>query len=161
MTYTLEQIRQAERENRTLVQSVQSMLYGRRVTVKLWGEAIHTAAYFLNRAGSRTRGNKTPPKLWTGEKPNVDHLRAFGCVAYAHIPKPQRKKLEPKSQKVILVGYRAESKGAAYRLWDSHKHRIIISRDLVFDQFAFPSDSTNQAMSGLFCLHDDIVQSEP
>ena len=29
---------------------------------------------------------KTKYLLWYGEKPNLKHIRVFGCVAYTHIP---------------------------------------------------------------------------
>jgi transposase InsO family protein len=157
--YTPEQNGSAERENRTLVECVRSMLCGKKLNLKLWGEAVQTAAYLLNRAASQTRDYKTPYELWTGEKPVVSHLRVFGCVAYAHVPKPQRKKLDPKSQKTILVGYCLESKGA-YRLWESQKRRVIISRDVIFDELALPREPQAQSISGLFHQYMDITSGQ-
>lgn len=49
--------------------------------------------------------NKTPQEAWSGFKPSVNHLRIFGCIAYAHIPKQKTEKLDQKSEKVIFVGY--------------------------------------------------------
>jgi len=31
----------------------------------------------------------TPIEALTGEKPNVKHLRIFGCVSYSHVPKDE------------------------------------------------------------------------
>ena len=53
----------------------------------------------------------TPFEAWTKEKPKIEHLRVFGCDAYAHIPKDERKKLESKSRKCIFVGYGESVKG--------------------------------------------------
>ncbi|KAF2361028.1 hypothetical protein FHG87_008212 [Trinorchestia longiramus] len=39
-----------------------------------------------------------------GPKPNVQHLRSFGCMAYAHVPKDEREKLDSKSKTCVLVG---------------------------------------------------------
>ena len=36
----------------------------------------------------------TPYEAWTGRKPQVGGLRVFGCQAFVHIPKEERKKLE-------------------------------------------------------------------
>ena len=58
----------------------------------------------------------TPFEAWTGEKPNVEHLRVFGCAAYAHVAKDDRKTLDIKSRKGIFLGYGTETKG--YWLYD-------------------------------------------
>jgi hypothetical protein len=46
-----------------------------------------------------------------GNKPNVSHLRIFGCPLYAHVPKEKRKKLEPSRRKGILIGFNETVKG--------------------------------------------------
>jgi transposase InsO family protein len=148
--YTPEQNGGAERENRTLVECIRTMLHAKRLNLCLWGEALQIAAYVLNRSSSRTRGYKTPYELWTGNRPSVEHFRVFGNVAYAHVPKEKRTKLEPKSIKTIFVGYCLDSK--AYWLWDNKKRRIIISRDVIFDEYSLPSQATTDAFSGLFSL---------
>ena len=122
-----------------------------------WGEALQTATYLLNRSGSRTRSYKTPYELWTGRRPSVDHLRVFGSVAYVHVPKVQRKKLEPKSIKCLFVGYCTDTK--AYRLWDPKRRRIIVSRDVIFDEYTMPKTAASDAISGLFTLQ--LVGSAP
>jgi hypothetical protein len=120
------------------------MIHGKKLTLCFWGEAAQAATYVLNRSGSRTRNNRTPYELWIGRRPTVDNLRIFGSIAYAHISKQHRRKLDSKSLKTISVGYCPESK--AYRLWDSKRRRIIISRDVTL-----PSDSSQpHAISALF-----------
>ena len=64
------------------------------------------------------------------KKPEVAHLRVFGCDAHAHVPKDERKKLDPKAKKYIFVGYGEETKG--YRSYDPTRSKIIYSRDVVF-----------------------------
>lgn len=65
-------------------------------------------------------------------KPSVDHLRVFGCIAYAHIPYEKRVKLDEKSIKCVMFGVSKESK--AYRLYDPEGKRILISKDVRFDE---------------------------
>lgn len=113
------------------------MLHTKQLKLNLWGEATQTAAYQLNRTASRTRShNLTPYELWTGHIPSVSHLRIFGCVAYAHIPKVNRQKLDPKSVKTFFVGYCSDTK--AYRLWDAKLQRMLVSRDVIFDELSVP-----------------------
>jgi hypothetical protein len=78
----------------------------------------------------------------------MDHLRIFGSVAYAHVAKALRKKLDPKSIKTVFVEYCTETKG--YRLWDSKRRRIIVSRDVIFDELATPNQPTPEVFSGIF-----------
>jgi len=65
------------------------------------------AVYVLNRTVNRQRDDgKTPFKAWFGIKPNIAHLRPFGCDAYLMIPGNKRKKHDAKSRRVTFVGYR-------------------------------------------------------
>ena len=79
----------------------------------LWPEVMQAAAYLRNR--SLVKGQeKTPEELWTGQKPDLTHLRAYGCDSYALIPKGQQDKLAENSKKYALVGYTDTT--AHYRL---------------------------------------------
>jgi hypothetical protein len=51
---------------------------------------------------------------------------------WAHIPDEKRKALQPKSEKCIFVGYSEDVKG--YRLLQSHFNKIIIRRNVKFDE---------------------------
>ena len=59
--------------------------------------------------------NKTPEETFSDEKPEVIHLRIFGCPVYIHIPKEKRTKLDPSGKKGIFVGYSENLK--AYRIY--------------------------------------------
>ena len=74
----------------------------------------------------------TPFEAWMGEKPTVNHLRIFGCTAYAHAPKDERQKLYSKSRKCVLLGYGSETKG--YRLYGPKRERVFYSRNVVFNE---------------------------
>jgi hypothetical protein len=50
----------------------------------------------------------TPEEKFTGKKPNVSHLRVFGCIAYVHVSDEKRSKLNPKVEKCIFIGYSLE-----------------------------------------------------
>jgi transposase InsO family protein len=55
----------AERRNRTLLEMVRSMISHTSLPLNLWGEALKTATYILNRVPTKA-ANKTPYELWTG-----------------------------------------------------------------------------------------------
>ena len=101
----------AERMNRTLVETVRSMLFGASLPHAFWAEALSTAVYLRNRSPTKAVQGMTPYEAWIGEKPVVKHLRVFGCNAYAHVPKEERGKLDSKAKKCTFVGYGNETKG--------------------------------------------------
>ncbi|KAK9708864.1 hypothetical protein QE152_g26941 [Popillia japonica] len=83
-----------------------------------------------NQFGYTIKVLKTPLEAWTGRKPDLEHIRVFGSVAYTHVPDQRRSKLDVKSRKLILVGYDGESNN--YRLFDPVNKKITISRNVIF-----------------------------
>uniref|UniRef100_A0A1X7TBE1 Retroviral polymerase SH3-like domain-containing protein n=1 Tax=Amphimedon queenslandica TaxID=400682 RepID=A0A1X7TBE1_AMPQE len=57
----------------------------------------------------------TPYEALTGIKPSVSYLRIFGCAAYSHVAKDEKKKLDSKSHKLILLGYADNRKAYCLR----------------------------------------------
>jgi hypothetical protein len=53
----------------------------------------------------------TPKEEFIGKKPDVLHLRVFGCITYVHVRDEKRSKLDPKAKKCIFIGYSLEQKG--------------------------------------------------
>ena len=70
----------AERRNRTLMEMVRSMISRTNLPGFLWGEALKTALYILNRVPTKVVP-LTPFELWTGRKPSLNHLKVWGCPA--------------------------------------------------------------------------------
>ena len=108
------------------------MLVDSGLSHRFWAEALPTAAYLINRSPTKALSDMTPFESWFGKKPNVKHLRVFGCAAYTHVPKDGRKKLDPKAKHYIFLGYAAQQKG--YRLYNMKTSCIILSRDAVFHE---------------------------
>ena len=148
IAYSPEQNGVAERMNRTLMESARAMMSYSGLSEEYWAEAVATAAYVRNRsASSALKNDETPYERWYGKKPDISHLRVFGCIAYAHIPDSQRRKLDKKTKKYRFVGYCKNSKG--YRLIDEETKRVVSRRDVVFNEMDFGRRSTlnsNQQM---------------
>ena len=148
----------AERDNRTVMEACRSSLYGRNHHVtsafrlRLWAEAMAHAVYTLNRTLSRT-GTVTPYQKYHGVKPSVSHLREFGMLCYSHVPDETRRKLDPKGEKCILLGY--ETTG--YRVLVIATHRVKVTRDIIFDEvndkrLALPQERLSHAALPFFPL---------
>lgn len=134
---TPEQNGVAERMNRTLVEAVRTMLSDSKLPKTFWAEALSTAVYVRNRSPTTALKDMTPYEALNGRKPNVKHLRAFGCVSHVHVPKDERNKLDSKSKKCLLLGYGSTTKG--YRLYNFNGKKVLHSRDVIFDETRFIS----------------------
>lgn len=139
--YTPQQNGVAERYNRTLLDLARSMLADAGMPKMFWAEAVNCANYLRNRCYTSCR-SLVPEEIWTGKKPSVKHLKPFGCRAYVHVPKQLRNKLDDRATLCVLVGYSSQVKG--YRLWSVKEKKIVVSRDVKFDENEFDYNSIVQ-----------------
>ena len=110
-----------------------------------WAEAVATATYLRNRMVSAAiKSGQTPYQLWYGKKPNLEHIRVFGCTVYVHIPDRDHKKLDKKAQKLRFIGY-TETAGN-YKVWDDKKQKCYVCHDVIFNEndFSTSSDTSEQ-----------------
>ncbi|MCH81235.1 retrovirus-related pol polyprotein from transposon tnt 1-94 [Trifolium medium] len=130
--YTPQQNGVSERKNRTLLNMVRSILTSRNVPKRFWPEALIWSAHILNRSPTVSVKNMTPEECWSGVKPSIAYFRIFGCIAHVHVPDNLRKKLDDKSIVCVNLGLSEESKG--YKLYNPVDKKIIISKDVVFEE---------------------------
>uniref|UniRef100_A0A2N9FY74 Integrase catalytic domain-containing protein n=1 Tax=Fagus sylvatica TaxID=28930 RepID=A0A2N9FY74_FAGSY len=130
--YTPQQNGVAERKNRTIMNMVRSMLSEKQIPKNFWPEAVNWTAHVLNRSPTLAVKDMTPEEAWSGIKPNVDYFRVFGCIGHVHVSDSKRKKLDDKSFQCVLLGMSEESK--AYRLYDPASKKIVVSRDVFFEE---------------------------
>ena len=90
--------------------------------------------FILNRVPTKSLEGTTPFEAWHGRKPGVSFLRTFGCVGHVKKTKPNLAKLEDRSTPMMFLGYERGSK--AYRLYDPASSKVVVSRDVVFDEVA-------------------------
>ncbi len=133
VAYTPQQNGVAERMNRTLMDCVRSLLYTAKLDKKFWAEALSNAVYIRNRMVSRSLPkNITPYERWKGSKPDLSHIRIFGCQCCFVLPKVEVRKLDARSKERIMMGYSTQSKG--YKIWDTESTKLIVSRDVTFNE---------------------------
>jgi hypothetical protein len=130
--YSPQQNGVVERCNQSVINMARCMLQSKALPGYFWGEAVATAIHILNRAPTRALDDKTPYEAWHGAVPTVHYMRTFGCITHVKITRPGLKKLDDRSTKTIFVGYEPGCK--AYRCYDPINERIIVSRDIVFDE---------------------------
>ena len=104
MPGSLEQNGVAERRNHTLMDMKMSMMSRSNLPEYLWGEAIKTATYILNRVPSKSVP-KTPFELWIDRKPSLNHFKVWGCPAEMKIYDPSLKKTDSRTTRCYFIGY--------------------------------------------------------
>ena len=109
-----------------------SLLKHMNVPNALWGEAVRHATYLINRVATRSLLGQTPYEALRNKKPNISHLKVFGCVCYARTEAAGRKKLDDRSRILVHLGTEPGSK--AYRLLEPKSKRIVVSRDVYFEE---------------------------
>lgn len=115
------------------MESARSMLHAyNNLPRHLWAEAVHIAVYVLHRTINKQLDRITPFEMWYKCKPTVSHYRMFGSLAFVHLNKKVRRKLDPKSFAAIFVGHSYQSK--VYRFWNPQINLIIESADDKFDE---------------------------
>ena len=88
--------------------------------------------YILNRSPTKNLNNQTPFEAWHKKKPAVRHMRTFGCMAYAKKVGPAITKLSDRSIPGVFFGYEPGTKG--YKIYDPVRDKLMISRDVIFDE---------------------------
>jgi hypothetical protein len=160
--YNPEQNGKSERDIQTINEMIRSMIYGQHLPKYLWSEAINMAIYILNRSIT-SNNNKSPFERWTGKKPDLSKIKIFGCTAYMHIPNQQRRKLDPKAQKMIFVGYQGYSDNC--RLFDPKTRKITVAASVKFDEETpyYTSPKTvgaEEDTQSFVLLEDDNLEAE-
>jgi hypothetical protein len=79
------------------MECARSKILAQGLELEFWGKAVDTAVYIKNRCATKVFDSKTLQEAWGGRKPDVSHLKVFGCKAFAHVPDEKRTKLESKS----------------------------------------------------------------
>jgi hypothetical protein len=124
----------AERKNRHLLEVARALLFSSKVPNYLWGEAVLTAAYLINRVPSKVLNFQTPIHIFNECFPfdrvsNDLTLKIFGCTAFVHEHK-NISKLEPRAIKCVFVGYSPTQKG--YKCFDPKNKKMFVTMDVTF-----------------------------
>lgn len=141
-----------------MVEMARSFLKEMQMPTLFWGEAVRHSVYVLNRLPTRPLSGQTPYEAWTGFKPNIGHIRVFGCKAYMKVPCNQVKKLDDRSRMVINLGKETGTK--AYRLYDPVGKCLYVSRDVTFvetEAWPWDEETKSQDITSFFSRQPAII----
>ncbi|GKC43731.1 retrotransposon protein, putative, ty1-copia subclass, partial [Tanacetum coccineum] len=143
----------SERRNRTLLDTVRSMMSQTTLPKSFWDYALETAARILNMVPTK-KVEKTPYEVWHGQAPKLSYLKVWGCEALGKrdtLTKPD--KLDPRSIKCIFIGYPKET--MRYYFYYPPENKVLVARNAEF----LENSLINQEASG--SLEDlEIIQEE-
>jgi transposase InsO family protein len=122
----------AERANRTLAERITAMLDESGLSKRYWGECLAALVHVLNCCPTSIVTDSTPYEIWHNKKPDIGHLRVWGCVAYVHVQKDKRQSLGPHMEKCIFIGYAEGYKG--WKFYNPITKKVIISERADFDE---------------------------
>ena len=123
------------RKNHTLKEMMNAMLISSSLPQNMWGEAILSANYLLNKV-PKEKVHKTPYELWRGRHPSYKYLQVWGCLAKVTVPLP-------KTIDCIFIGYAHNNIAFQFpvhglNILDIHKNIIMESRKASFFEDVFP-----------------------
>ncbi|CAI7898714.1 unnamed protein product [Closterium sp. NIES-53] len=130
--YTLHQNSMAEREMRTAVESVRTMLHHIGVQHHWWHLALQQAVWVRNCLERLTTPSGTTPyQVLTEKKPDLTLARVWGCMVKFVVPEQQRGgKLAPKARWGLHLGVSPVSKG--WEVLDLTNNTIVTSVEVIF-----------------------------
>ena len=100
--------------------------------MSFWCDAVLSSQYLRNHLPTSTLAvNITPYEVFRRSKPDVSHLRVWGCQCFVAIPGELREKAGFKRFEGIFVGYEENRKG--WRVRDL-KGKYHFSRDVIFNE---------------------------
>ncbi|CAI7737826.1 unnamed protein product [Closterium sp. NIES-53] len=130
--YTSHQNGMAEREMRTAVKSVRTMLLHMGVQHHWWHLALRQAVWVRNcLERSTTPPGTIPCQLLIEKKPDLTLARVWGCMVQFMVPEQQRGgKLAPKARWGLHLGVSLASKGL--EVLDLTDDKVVTSVEVIF-----------------------------
>jgi hypothetical protein len=107
--------------------------------------ALVTANWIHNRMPSMSREGKSPYEILTGTKPNLSHLRTFGCAAAVFRCKEDRTQAKHEKKltadRCVFGIYLGPSETMpAHVIYTFDPEKVIVSPHVIFNEDSFPGD---------------------
>lgn len=130
--YTHQQAGKVEHYVRMIEEGGQTLLADSGLLMSFWGWAVLTSQYLRNRLPtSPLSSNTTPFEVLTTKKPDLSHLRVWGCQCFPAIPTELFTKAGPRRFEAIFIGYEEARTGWLIR---DLKGAVHFSRGVIFNE---------------------------
>ncbi|PRQ17544.1 putative RNA-directed DNA polymerase [Rosa chinensis] len=159
---TPEQNGVSERKNRHLLDMARAILFSAHMPKYLWGDAVQASSHLINRLPSSVLQGKIPFEVLASHVslPSFHNLpaRVFGCVAFVHVPKNQRSKLDARAIKCVFVGYGGYQKG--YKCYHPPTRKYYVTMDVTFFEDMSYFSSSDTVLQGENSYFEDLYHFE-
>ena len=131
--YAHQQIGKSEHYICTIEEGGQALLADAGLPMSFWLDAVLTCQYLINHLPTSTLPAGVTPYevLSNSRKPDLSHLRVWGCDCYVAIPDELHPKAGFKCFWAVFVGYEEHCVG--WRVHDLHG-KYLFSNDVVFNE---------------------------
>ena len=126
----------AERFNRVSAEMTRCLLLEGKLSKQFWVRAMATAVYLRNRCPTSSNDERSQYEVYFGNKPQLDHVRVFGCLGYVLKRSAESSKLDNKAMKAKFNIYDDNNK--AYLMMDTVTQKVIKARSVTFDENNIP-----------------------
>ncbi|GAA5871105.1 hypothetical protein JCM1840_007591 [Sporobolomyces johnsonii] len=107
-----------ERSWRSVFEMARTWLVRSGLPRSFWTLAALSAVHVLNRLPTTSNeGGSSPYEEYFAQKPDIAHLRVWGCVAHVFADYSKINKLEPRRQRCYFVGYLETAEGDDRKGW--------------------------------------------
>ncbi len=110
------------------------MLHAKHLPYHFWAEAMNTACHVHNRVTLRAGTATNLYELWKERKPTVKYFHVFGSKCYILADRDYKRKMDPKSDEEIFLGYSTNSR--ACRVYNNRTQVVMESINVVIDDVA-------------------------
>lgn len=97
-------------KNRIIQEMASVMLHAKNLPYIFWVEVINIACHIHNCVTIRLGTKVTHYEIWRGRAPNMEYFHVFGRKCYILADRERRRKLDPKSDDDIFLGYSTNSR---------------------------------------------------
>jgi Reverse transcriptase (RNA-dependent DNA polymerase) len=146
-TDTSSQNGMAERPHQTLGTMTRCLLYSSGMGIRFWADALVYATYLHNRlyhAGI----DGIPYTRWTGKRPNLKHIRAFGAKVIVKRSGTRPTKADPHFYDGRFLRFAATEKNLVF--FDEVTHREKYARHAIMDEFHYSDEDRPPGAQTLF-----------
>ncbi|CAN1266026.1 Retrovirus-related Pol polyprotein from transposon TNT 1-94 [Linum perenne] len=134
--YTSQQNGRVERKHQHVLAVTRALLIQSSLPISFWGYAVLHSVHLINRLPTPVLQGKTPFDILMNTETTYQHLRVFGCLAYASTLVHNRTKLDHRANPCVFLGFPANTKG--FLLYNLTNNQVITSRDVMFHEMIFP-----------------------
>jgi hypothetical protein len=126
----------AKRKHRHIVDTALALISQSNLPLTYWPYSFATSVFLINKLPTETLNLKSPWEVLFGTTPTYTSFKTFGCSCYPLLRPYNKHKLDFRSKECAFLGYASHLKG--YLCLDTSNNKLLISRNVVFDENTFP-----------------------